>query len=275
MKARTAVGGVTSSGSRRRLPTYSTGCSTGCSTGSSTRSSTGCSSTRGSACLATCRSTVGTAARIVSSRERAAGAVGASGVGSASAGTAWAWRPERDERGTGGVSRTCGTSTSTSGSTGSTSRALSRCSGLRVSTAWEPARPPPAPSLPDRAHDDGFQPCGGSRSRSLPAPVCCGAFAADLRTPKVEGASIRAADQGVALDRGRRDGSRRHPRGTRPVRRRVRGALQTGPSARPVGGPRPLVVGEPATEEVVRLRVGGLGFRAAMISKVRRPGASA
>ena len=177
MKARTGLGVATSSDSTGRAA---------------------CCAWGGAACRPTCRptgaSTVGTAARIVSSSERGSGVdgaearVGSSGVG---AGTG-SWTV----RATGGVSGTIGVSTSGSAGAGgggeSTSRALSRCRRLRVSTGLGTCL---ASDFSVFLRTDrmtmGSQPGGASRSSSLPSPDFSGAFAAGLRTPKVDGGVIR------------------------------------------------------------------------------------
>ncbi len=192
----------------------------------STGASTGCSSSEGSACRATGRSMVGTAARIVSSRERAAGAAGAGGeaLPSASAGLGVA-TGSGTQRATGGVSGTCGTSTSGSGSTGSTSRALSRCSRLRVSTGLGLLGLRLLRLLADRAHDDGLpalrrltvQLVRGSRA--LRRVGCAAADAKGRRRCDPR------SDERVPLDRRGRDSGRRQPARSTCGRRRLRGGL--------------------------------------------------
>ena len=169
---------------------------------------------------------VGTAARIVSSRERAAGAGVASGadgaglrVGSDGLGVG---AGSGTERATGGVSGTSGISTSASGSTGSTSRALSRCSRLRVSTDLGTCLASACSVfLRIERVRMGSQPVGGSRSSSLPGPDFCGAFAGDFRTPR-----SRAARSVI-----------RSPGPARPPRTRLRlpatGAKHAGPAPSP------------------------------------------
>ena len=243
MKARTGVGVATSSGSRlaprtrpaRRAAAPGVGvlagsatCSTGCSTGWSTGCSTGCSSTRGSACRAACRSMAGTAARIVSSRERAAGAWVRRAWRSASARTAWAWRRERDGAGDGRGEQDL--------------RDLDLDLGLRRvdQSRLEPLQPAARVDglgnllglrllrlLADRAHDDGLparrrltvQVVAGS---GLLRRVRCGLADAEGR-----GRCDPRSDHRVPLDRRGRDSGRRQP---------ARGARGPAPSP---GCPRP------------------------------------
>ncbi len=217
---------------------------------------------------------VGTAARIVSSRERAAGAAGASGadgaglrVGSDGLGVATG---SGTERATGGVSGTSGTSTSASGSTGSTSRALSRCSRLRVSTGLGTCLASACSVfLRIERMTMGSQPVRRLTVQLVAGPDFCGAFAADLRTPKVEGGAIRdpiIGSRSTAEDATAAAGNRRE---ARAVRRRLRGALGRLRLLAVLGGLLLVVVREPAAEQVVRRGLLALGV-GSHVKKVRR-----
>ena len=220
MKARTGVGAATSSGARCRAAGTCSSSSTGTSTAASTEASTG-SWFRGSACLATRLSTVGTAARMVSSRERATGGGGAAGTAEAGVRVGsggWGVGTGRGTaRGVGGVRGTRGTSTSASGSGGSTRRALSRCSRLRRSAGLGTCFASACSAfLRIERMTIGSQPGGGSRSSSFTGPPLCGVLGEGRRMPKVDGAAIRVPIMGsrsTAEEAVAAVGIRREPRG--------------------------------------------------------------
>ena len=152
---------------------------------------------------------MGTAARIVSSSERATGPAvdGVGGVVEMGSGML---------RGVGGVSGISWTSTSTSAASAggaSTSRALSRCSRPRRSVGLASAC---SVFLRVERRTIGSQPVGESRVGSLATPVVSTALAAGRRTPNVEGPASRdpiIGSRSTAEDATAAAGSRRAGRG--------------------------------------------------------------